>query len=178
MVICRRYWCLNLDPLVNRNRPQITLEFFPCEPAIVRLLFGNRVVQWPIFASPFPSPSTALLFHCSASSLREGEGGEVGHSGTNRDIFRRKIRKIAPLSRHEEGISRSGAAQRGEKTRSLTFLASLPLRLCVKSLLQWMVGSTFPFCFFARMRLPRVSLELPEVRRVQRRGGGIPLALE
>jgi hypothetical protein len=49
-------WKMLTSPFHSPNKNQITLEFFPCEPAAVRLLFGKRVVPWPSFASPFPSP--------------------------------------------------------------------------------------------------------------------------
>ena len=44
--------------------------------------------------------STAPLFHCLA---QRGGGGDLGHSGTKRDIFRRKSGKIGPVLRHAKG---------------------------------------------------------------------------
>ena len=64
----------------NWQSPQIPLEFFPCEPATVRLLFGNVLSNGPF--SPLPS-SPHLLFSCSPVHLSRSARGE----GRLRDIW-------------------------------------------------------------------------------------------
>ena len=91
----------------------------------------------------------------------------MGHLGREWDIFRRKTRKIPRFRDRENGAS-------GNKI----FMLEVDSQAIASWRPRRLGGSTFPVCFFARMRLPCVSWELPEVWHVQRRGGRILLLLE